>query len=123
MTALAEPASEASTNPSDSPSQNLRYKELLAQAQELQAQAEALRQQEVINVISQIRSLATQYGLGAEDIFGGRKVRTPGKPMGAANCGYRCPSSGAMWSGRGRRPQWIKDAMTAGQDIAAFKVA
>ncbi len=100
----------------------LSYKELLAKAHALQAQAEELRQQEMIKVIEDIRGQCAMYGLGAEDIFGGRKSRPMTRTIPASS-GYRCPSSGAMWSGKGRRPSWIKEAMSAGVDIATYKVA
>ena len=96
----------------------------MKEAQAIQAQAEQVRQQEITGVIQQIRTMATQYGLGAEDIFGGRKTRVAKNTSGApTTSGYRCPTSKAIWSGRGRRPQWIKDAMAAGTDIEQFKVS
>lgn len=36
---------------------------------------------------------------------------------------YRNPEDPSVtWSGRGRKPQWIKDAEAAGTDIAQFEI-
>lgn len=98
------------------------YLELRNQGLALMAQAEEARQREIEGVIKQIRNLATTYGLGAEDIFGGRRARVGAKSPEAVTGGYRCPSTGVVWSGRGRRPQWIAKAIEAGTDIAQYKI-
>lgn len=36
---------------------------------------------------------------------------------------YRCPKTGAEWSGRGRKPAWVQEAIAAGVPLAYFLIA
>ncbi|WP_333968798.1 H-NS histone family protein [Burkholderia orbicola] len=78
------------------------YRQVKAELEKLQQEAEALRQQEVAAVVTEIREQVAEFGLTAEDIFGRkRSTHTPLAPM------YRDPKTGATWSGRGKPPAWI----------------
>ncbi|AOY97453.1 DNA-binding protein (plasmid) [Cupriavidus sp. USMAA2-4] len=85
------------------------YKELLAQRDELDTQIEALRREEVAEVIEKIRQVMAEYGLTADDLV----QRKRGRPAGSsaaktpAPAKYRDPKTGATWSGRGRAPAWL----------------
>jgi len=85
------------------------YKELKAQIAELESQAAAVRQQEFETVLADIREKVAEFGYTPRDIFGSRRGRA-GQSPGATSARYRDPASGATWSGRGRAPNWIKDA-------------
>lgn len=80
------------------------YKELLAQREALEAQIEAARKQEVSDVVAKIRSLVTDYGLTADDIFTAKRTNkiSTGEPK------FRDPATGKTWTGRGKPPDWIK---------------
>ncbi len=61
---------------------------------------------------------AAEYGFSLEDLAGSPKSA---KAKTAAK--YRNPEEPSQtWSGRGRKPQWIKDAEEAGTDIATFAI-
>ncbi|MCX5545232.1 H-NS histone family protein [Paraburkholderia sp. CNPSo 3076] len=85
------------------------YKELRAQLAELESQAAAMRQQEHDAVLADIRAKVAEFGYTVRDIFGSRGggPRLSRKPSPAK---YRDPATGATWSGRGRAPNWLKDA-------------
>lgn len=85
------------------------YKELKAQLAELESQAAVARQQEFETVLADIRAKVAEFGYTQQDIFGSRRGRA-GLSHHAAPPKYRDPASGATWSGRGRAPNWIKDA-------------
>ncbi len=36
---------------------------------------------------------------------------------------YRNPETSETWSGRGKRPRWLTDAMKAGHDMEAFRIS
>ncbi|KVL70321.1 H-NS histone family protein [Burkholderia ubonensis] len=81
------------------------YQQVKAELEALQQEAEALRQQEVDAVVTEIREKVAEYGLTAQDIFGRkRSTQTPTTPK------YRDPKTGATWSGRGKPPAWIAGA-------------
>lgn len=77
-------------------------------------------------LIAEFRQRAAELGIAVEDIYPrgaeslggrGRKQRKDaGNPVAAK---YRGPN-GEEWSGRGRRPAWLVEAIAGGQDISTF---
>ena len=92
------------------------YQDLLKQRDALDAQIAEVRKGELANAVSQARQLVQEFGLTAQDIFGGTRQSTVKGTTVAAK--YRDPSTGATWSGRGKPPLWI-----AGKDRAQFAIA
>lgn len=84
------------------------FKELKAQMAELEAQAELAREEEFGEVVADIRAKVAAYGITARDIFGGGRAQKVGTSSLPAR--YRDPKTGATWSGRGRPPDWIRNA-------------
>ncbi|UUX94325.1 H-NS histone family protein [Aquabacterium sp. J223] len=104
------------------------------QIEALQREREAIRHREIAGVIERIKDAIAHYDLTADDLgFGGaRKPRAQapaakrrGRPAKAA----RKPAgvvrfrdqAGNTWSGRGKRPNWLKAALAEGktlQDLA-----
>jgi len=85
------------------------YRELKAQMAELEIQAAAARQREFGLVLDDIRAKVAEYGITARDIFGDRRAAAS-RSRSQLPAKYRDPGTGAMWSGRGRPPDWIKFA-------------
>jgi len=83
------------------------YAELQAQIASLKEQAEAARAAELESVIADIRIKVAEYGITSKDIFGHGPGRPKKQPVAAK---YRDPKTGKTWSGRGRAPDWIKNA-------------
>jgi len=95
------------------------YLELKAQAEKLMQQAEEARRQEIAEVVADIRAKMDQYGLSIDDIQSGK--RGGRKAGGPAVVRYRGPN-GEPWSGAGRQPGWLKDALAAGAKKEDFLV-
>lgn len=93
------------------------YQELLKQREALDAQIAEVRKGEFANAVSQARQLVQEYGLTAQDIFGGGARQSKAKGTTVAPK-YRDPSTGATWPGRGKPPLWI-----SGKDRAQFAIA
>ncbi|WP_028218861.1 H-NS histone family protein [Paraburkholderia oxyphila] len=85
------------------------YKELKAQLAELQGQVTAARQAEFQTVLEDVRTKVAEYGFTEQEIFGRRRGGNRALKS-VAPAKYRDPKSGATWSGKGRAPNWIKDA-------------
>ena len=87
------------------------YKELMAQAKQLMDQAEELRKSELKEVIANIRSMMTEYGLTVEDLgFKAVKADKPSTATDSADWKYSNPAKPSKgWSGKGRIPFGIKD--------------
>ncbi len=98
------------------------YKELIQQRESLEKAIEQARQQEISQALSQVKNLVNDFGLTAEDIFGGGSVKVRAgkvsKPSGKVAPKYRDPATGATWTGRGKPPRWIQ-----GHDRATFAIA
>lgn len=100
------------------------YQQIQEEIQRLQKEAAALRDAEVADVVSKIKSAIDAYGLSAADLgFSGTAARTrkPGKPAGkryskkpARAAKYR-DSDGNSWSGVGKRPRWFVAALASGK--------
>jgi DNA-binding protein H-NS len=110
------------------------YEQLQRKIQALQAEAETLRQQEVEGVVARIREAIVFYELTPADLgFGadGLLADGPGvRRLGAARRAAGRPTTvaysngaGGTWAGRGKRPQWLRDALAAGHTLDEFKVA
>jgi len=113
------------------------YTQILRQIEALQAEASKIRQQEVAGVVAKIRDAIDHYGLTAADLgFAAASARkeapakkarkTAAKRKGKAAAGtsvirYR-DEAGNAWVGRGKRPQWVRDALAAGKTLQDFAV-
>ena len=86
------------------------FKELKAQMAELEKQAAAARVAEFEEVLADIREKVAEYGFTEGDIFGRGRGRPRKGAAGVLPAKYRNPKTGATWSGRGRPPDWIKNA-------------
>lgn len=92
------------------------YNEIRAQIAALEKQAAQARAAEIEKALTTVRSLIKEHGLSIADI--GKKVFADGGPKkasGAKPAKYRDPATGATWSGYGKRPRWIADAMRDGR--------
>jgi DNA-binding protein H-NS len=81
------------------------------------------QQQEVKKAREQIRAIAQDLGVSIEDLL----ANTSGKPD--KNSGkvaaqrYRNPADDAQtWSGRGRQPKWVVEALAKGSKLEEFRI-
>lgn len=99
------------------------YLELKEQAEKLLAEAEKMREKEIADTIAGIKEKIRAYGLTAEDLGLARPAsRAPRTKASAAPAKYRGPN-GESWSGgRGRKPQWVTEALKQGRKLEEFEV-
>jgi len=100
------------------------YLELKAKAEKIMAEAEELRIKELDGLIAEIKQKIKDHGLTAEDLglAGAGKKRSaraaPAKPPRR----YRGPN-GEIWSGgRGRKPNWVSEALANGKKLDDFAI-
>ncbi|WP_321939713.1 H-NS histone family protein [Paraburkholderia sp. J8-2] len=86
------------------------FKELKAQMAALEEQAAAARAAEFEEVLADIRAKVADYGVTEWDIFGRARGRPRKAVAGFLPPKYLDPKTGATWSGRGRAPDWIRNA-------------
>ena len=116
------------------PEMTKSYIQLVKQIEALKVEAEKVRKTEVSGVIKRIRDAIAHYGLTAEDLglVGGVTAKRAGKPAfpvnkrkakaGAAPVVKFRNDAGMTWGGRGKRPQWLRDALAGGQQLSDFLV-
>jgi DNA-binding protein H-NS len=121
--------------------------EIQAEINRLKKEADKIRSAEIKEVVGRIRKAIAHYGLTAQELFGkasagagsaakgtakgagkrrgtAAKKGTAGaavKAKGPAVVRYR-DESGRTWVGRGKRPQWLRDALAAGRKLEEFAV-
>ena len=94
--------------------------QLIEQRAALEAQIEAARKSEIADAVAKARALVAEFGLTADDVFGGAKKRGSKTASGSKAIvapKYRNPATGATWTGRGIAPRWID-----GKDRAQFAI-
>jgi DNA-binding protein H-NS len=109
------------------------YAQIIKQIESLKQDAEKVRRKEADAVVSRIRETIAVYQLTAEDLGFGPKGKRPEKAAAPAKTKSRkavkeAPvikfrnETGGTWGGRGKRPQWLRDAVAAGKTLADFAV-
>ena len=102
------------------------YAQIQKKISALQKEADALRKREVEGVVSRIKVAIEHYGLTAEQLgLTGTKALTKaftkkkvGKGVSAAKFS---DGNGNTWSGMGKRPHWLRDALAAGKSLEEFR--
>lgn len=94
------------------------YTELMAQAESLLAQAEQIRKEERAGVIANIQAQLREHGLTVEDLATAN--RKPAASKSKAPAKYQGPN-GELWAGGpGRKPEWVKAVLEAGQSLDQY---
>lgn len=117
--------------------------EIQAEINRLKKEADKIRSAETKEVVSRIRKAIAHYGLTVQDLFGkasaaaGAAAKGAGKKRGAAakkgkagrGAAAQAPAvarykdeNGNSWVGRGKRPQWLRNALAAGRTLEEFAV-
>lgn len=111
------------------------YLQIVKQIEVLKVEAEKIRKQEVDGVVKRIREAIEHYGLTAADLGLGvraasksaapvaaKKRRSKGKAAKPAAVVKFRDEAGNTWGGRGKRPQWLRDALNGGKQLSDFLV-
>jgi DNA-binding protein H-NS len=98
------------------------YVKLQKQIEALQAEAAKIRESEKSQMLAQVKEVIETYGLTPQEVFGRRgawKAKAPGRTKSSAAPAYG-DANGNTWGGRGPRPQWLRDALNGGAQLADF---
>ena len=98
------------------------YQEIVQKINELQKQAEEIKAREQASVIADIREKIEQFGLTAEDLgFGGKAAVGKKAVSRKVPVRYR-DGAGNTWTGRGKRPGWLTQALANGKSLEEFLI-
>ena len=96
----------------------LSIAELETLAREVETEITNRRAAEKERVLQQMRELAASVGMTLEEFL--REQRSPA----AAAPKYRHPDDPSLtWSGRGKRPAWVNEALAAGKTLDDLAVS
>lgn len=97
---------------------------LIQKAQELIARKQA-QQEKLAGARAEIERIARDAGVSVDELLAQagkapRKAASVRKPVAAK---YRNPADASQtWSGRGKRPRWLADALAAGKKLESFAI-
>jgi DNA-binding protein H-NS len=95
--------------------ESLTLGELKALAREIESAIRKCQSDNLRKAREAAEAAARAHGYSLDEIMGLKAFR---KAAGAPGAKYRNPANaGQGWSGRGRQPQWFKDAIASGKDI------
>ena len=87
--------------------------------QKAEEEKERKKASEIVALRSQMVAMAGKLGMKVEDIisYESQKKKTSGKPK------YRHPANPEQtWTGRGKKPGWLKQALDSGVKIEDFAI-
>ena len=99
---------------------NMSRKELIALRENVDKALKKAEKRERQEALKAAEKAAAEYGFSLAELSDGgavigKQVKTKVK--------YRNPSSpDQTWSGRGRKPQWVHDALNSGADMADLEI-
>jgi len=113
------------------------YAQIVKQIKALEAEADKARRAEIDGVVTRIREAIQFYNLSAADLglsmkdkpaadkaaapFKRKKRKAASVPKTPAAAKYT-DGQGNTWVGRGKRPQWLRDALNAGKQLSDFLI-
>lgn len=87
---------------------------------DIDKELKARRKEDAKKAQKELKTVAEKYGFNLNELVGGQVTRTT-KGKGPAR--YRHPDDpDKTWSGRGRKPVWIKEWEAAGRSLDELKV-
>ena len=96
----------------------MSYAELLKLQERIEAAIAEKRVEDASSTKEALRQMAEKAGFDIKELFGKR-----GSPKGSGVAKYRNPKdSSQTWTGRGRKPNWLVDAVKKGAKLDSFKI-
>lgn len=92
---------------------------LIAQRDDLQRKIDAIEAEQRAALLARARDALAALGVAAADLMPARASRKARRPLAVK---YRAPG-GHTWTGRGKQPVWLRDALAAGAKLDDFKAA
>src|SRR4051812_46780615 len=97
---------------------NMSYAHLLELHERIVAAIAARKAEDARATKDQLRAMAEKAGFKLEELFGGKRGS-----RGSGVAKYRNPKDHSQtWTGRGRKPNWLVDAVKKGAKIDSFAI-
>lgn len=113
--------------------ESMTVAELKSAIDRMKLEMEKRRADEITAVVAEIREKMDHYGLTVADLGFTAGELSSGRGRGRSQSGghdrrtvvepkYRDPETGTTWSGRGRMPRWMAEAVDAGRSREEFRI-
>lgn len=90
---------------------------------EIEKEIKGRQQEELKKAREQILAIAQDLGVSVEDLVGGASGKSKGGTGTKVRPQYKNPADSAQtWSGRGRQPRWMADALASGKILDELKI-
>lgn len=100
--------------------ESMSLEELQAHQREVEATIKGYEKKRKADCLAELKAVAKKHGFSLDEILGGKTSSKSG-PKGVAK--YANPAdANQTWTGRGRQPNWIKDALAAGKSLDEFAI-
>ena len=94
--------------------------ELQAHQREVEAAIKGYEKKRKADALAAVRATAKQHGFSLEELMGG-KPAAKSAAKGVAK--YANPADASQtWTGRGRQPNWVKDALAKGKSLESMAI-
>ncbi len=98
----------------------MSYKDLMVLKDRVAAAIVARQAAEKVELKRKLEEMAQQSGFDVSELFGSRGGARKGSKVAVK---FRNPKDHSQtWTGRGRKPRWIADALAKGQKMDSFLV-
>jgi len=100
--------------------EKMSLEELQAHQKEVEAAIKDYEKKRRADALAAVRETAKQHGYTLEDLMGGKPV---GKTATKGVAKYANPADPTQtWTGRGRQPAWVKEALAAGKPLSSMAI-
>lgn len=89
-------------------------KQLIEQEQAIKQQIEQAREQAYSQAVEHVKEVMASHGITIGDLMGKKGVKVA--PL------YQDPTGTKTWSGRGRAPNWFREALELGHSRESLKI-
>ena len=104
----------------------MSLKDLRQLAKDVEKAIAAAEKSERAKALEAAKAEAKKHGFSLDELVGAKTATSKGKRGGTTAKvapKYRHPENEAMtWTGRGRQPKWVKEALEAGKTLADFLI-
>lgn len=102
---------------------NFSLGDLRGLQEQVKAEIQQRQQQEVVNARAQIEQIARSVGMTVQELMPAKTKKTGNGAGTVATIKYQdSDDKSKKWSGRGRQPGWLKDALNNGKTLSDFEV-
>lgn len=105
--------------------EKMSLEELQAHQREIEAAIRGYEKKRRADALAELREVAQRHGFTLDDLVGGKPAKAAPARGGAAKgvARYANPADRSQtWTGRGRQPGWVKEALAQGKDLESLAI-